>query len=157
MPDHLAQVLRDGSDVVAEAIRPRQAVSIRARGDRRRRQLVVGSAVATVAVVAAGGGAVAYVSTVGGTRTPAGSTTHHHAPVEARVEAVPNVVGLTERAAVSMLTAAGFSVTVEVLPCSTPGSPPGTVCMTMPAAGVQILTQQAVTIMVVPARRALGG
>jgi hypothetical protein len=156
-PSQFEHTIRTGSAAIAEATRPTDVTSIRARGDQRLRRQFVGSAAAVVAITAAGGVTIAHVVADGGVERPAPATSQHHGPSHGRVTPqiqaaiIPNVVGLVEPAAVSVLTSFGFNVTV-MNGCSGATLPAGTVCSSDPASFSVSLRGTTVVIEVVPQR-----
>lgn len=156
-PSQFEQILRSGSVVVAEAIRPTDVTSIRVRGDQRRRRQFIGSAITIVAIAAAGGVTITQLAAGGSVGPPAPVTSHHHGRshrhVTQQIQAaiIPNVVGAAEPAAISILTSLGFHVTV-VQACSGTALPAGTVCSSDPTADSVSQRGTTVVIEVVPQR-----
>jgi hypothetical protein len=144
MRSQFDQALRDGTDVIAQVVYPRQVEAVRARGDQRRRHQAIASAITVVAVVAAGGAGMAQLASADRASTPAPAISrhshhsHHSVRPAAHTQIVPNVVGLTVPAAESLLAAAGFMVTAQMSACSSASQPAGTVCHTDPVAGQRL-------------------
>lgn len=153
-PNQFEHALRNGSAAIAAATRPTDVTSIRARGDQRRRRQFVGSAAAVVAITAAGGVAITHV-VAGSVDTPTPVTSHHHGPSHGHVTPqsqaaiIPNVVGMAEPAAISVLTSLGFNVAV-MNACSGATLPAGTVCSSDPPAASVSPRGTTVVIEVVP-------
>jgi hypothetical protein len=151
-PSQFEQILRNGSAVVADVTRPTDVTWIRARGEQRRRRQLVGSAITVIAVAAAGGVTVGQLAAGGGASTPAPVTSHHHRVVRHIQRAIiPNVVGTTEPAAISMLTSLGFNVTV-MAGCNSAAVSASTVCSSDPVAGSDSPRGTNVVIEVAPQR-----
>jgi PASTA domain len=147
-PTQFEQILRNGSRVVADAIRPTDVKSVRARGDHRRRRQFIGSVGAVLVIGGAGSAALTHLATAGSVRTPAPITTHRSHQVSPTVVALimPNAVGLSEQAAVSLLTAAGLHVITGIGTCNVQVTPVGTICQTSPAAATIVTAGATVVI-----------
>lgn len=135
-PAEFEQILRNGSHVVAEAVRPAGVGSIRVRGDQRRRRQFISSVVAVVVIAGTGSAVLTKLATAGSAGTPAPMTGHrsHHVSPTGTALIMPNAVGLPEQAATYLLTSAGLHVVTEVGACSARVVPAGIICQTLPAA-----------------------